>query len=366
MSTNQCHLANTADYIIFHDPAGEVFAVSGRNNSVLAHGNDASTVIQKAIDTLPVTGGKIFISAGNYLLNSTLIIEDKHGVHIEGAARGIVFSGGNEGTVLRAEKDIDLVCVYGNTVKVSGITLTNFHLLGSGKQNGKAGLLVLGDSDLLSIHHVGANHCGIGFYLKGGQAKNNGVIDAPQIQYCDPQVDGIGMVIERCHYGKIIGGEFSDCDQYGIVLSSPDTGPCRIQAVKISSITCVRSGRAGILIGRNTDDITVTGGSDIGGNALGSGIVVSDEATGQKPRNIIISGIHSYNNRDAGILVEKAEHVLINACICSGHDHGFVNNPGQKYGIHIKPGAKNIVAFGNITYGNTLQDLLDETAEKTS
>jgi hypothetical protein len=351
----------SADYIIYNVPSGEVFALSGRNHSIIAQGLDASTVIQAAIDNLPVTGGKIYLTAGSYLLNSTLTIEDKHGVHLEGAARGIIFSGGMEGTVLRSEKDIDLLCIFGNTTKVSGITLSNFHLLGSGKQNGKAGLLILGDSDLLSVHQVGAHNCGIGFYLKGGSGQKLGVIDAPQIQCCDPQADGIGMVIERCHYGKIIGGEFSDCDQYGIVLSTPDTGPGRIQSVKISGITCVRSGRAGILIGRNTDDTTVTGGADIGGNALGSGIVVSDEATGQKPRNVIISGVHSYNNRDAGILVENADHVVINACILSGHDHGFVENPGQKYGLHIKPNSQSILAHANIIYGNAQKDILDET-----
>ena len=352
----------TADYIIsLGNNFEEVFAVSGKKGCVVAKGTDAAMVIQEAIDALPTEGGHIYISSGSYQLNSTITIEDKHGVHLHGAARGIVFSGGKEGTVLRSDRDIDLIEVFGNSLKVAGITVSNLHLVGSGKKNGKAGILVHGTSDLLSLHNVGVNHCGVGFHLRGGGGKGGGVVDAPQIQFCDPQLNGVGLKIERGHYAKVMGGEFSDCDEFGILLSSPETGYARNQGIKILGVTGVRNPRAGIVIGRNTEDTTVAGGCDFAGVHSGSGIVISDEGSGEKPRNVIISGIHVYNNRDAGILVESASHVVIQGCICSGHDHVVVDDPGQQHGINIKDAVLNIVVNGNVTYGNRAEAILDET-----
>lgn len=352
-----------ADCVVYQHESGRICAVSGLAGTVIAQDADASTVIQQAIDSLPVTGGKVYISAGTYELTAPLRIKDKHGVHLEGAARGIVFSGGKEGTVLRSKLAINLIEIFGETIKMAGITISNLHLIGSGKQNGKAGIWVRGGSDLLSLHQVGANHCGIGFHFEGGHKRGAGVIDAPQIQFCDPQVNSIGLKIERSHYAKIVGGEFSDCDQYGIMISAPDSGHARTQGVKISGVTGVRNGKAGILIGQNTDCITVTGGSDFGGTKQGSGVVISDEGTGHRPRNIIVSSVHTYNNRQAGILVDKAEHVIVSGCICSVHKHASVGNAGQQHGIHIKTGSKDVVLQGNITHGNAKQGILDDTGK---
>jgi hypothetical protein len=148
-----------ADYVISKADSGEVFARSAGGTAV-AVGTDAATVIQAAIDRLPTTGGKVYIGAGSYELTRTLRIEDKHGVHLEGAARGILFSGGHEGTSLQSTKPIDLLHIHGK-IKMSGVTISNLHLVGSGKNNGKAGILVTGNSDLLTLHQVGANNCGI-------------------------------------------------------------------------------------------------------------------------------------------------------------------------------------------------------------
>jgi len=355
----------SADYVVCKNNAGEIFAKSVINDELIAKDKDAFTVIQQVIDKLPSTGGKIYIGAGRYELSSTIIIQDKHSVHLAGASRGIVFSGGIEGTVLSSKSDIELLEIFGNKFKVAGITISNLHLIGSDKKNGKAGILVRGTSDLLTLYNIGINNCGIGLYLQGGDGMRGGVVDAPQIYFCDPQVNGIGLRIERCHYAKTIGGEFSDCDEYGIILSSTENGYARIQGIKISNVTGVRNGKAGVFIGRNTEDITVTGGSDFGGTADGNGVTVSDEGTGHNPRNIIISNVHSYNNSNAGILVENAQHVVIQGCICSVHAHVSVDNQGQQSGIHIKAGSENVLVNGNISYGNNKEGILDDTERAT-
>ena len=350
-----------ADMVVYIEKDGVVYAQSGRDGKIVAQSHDASATLQAAIDALPREGGRIDVAAGCYWLERTLHIEDKHGVRLQGAARGIVFSQGMEGTVLRSKHDIDLVEIFGNKVKSAGVSINYLHLIGSGKANGKSGILVRGETDLLSLHKVGVNHCGIGIYLKGGDGEMNATVDAPSIQFCDPQVNGIGLKIERCHYGKIVGGEFADCDDYGIVLSSPDSGHGRATGIKIIGATVVRHRRAGILVGRNTEDITIAAGTDVGSIREGSGIVISDEGTGNKPVNIILSAVHSYNNRHAGIAVESCRHLIVMGCICSGHNHAWVKDVAPDYGIHVMPGAEDVVLQGNITYGNTKRDILDES-----
>jgi len=362
VAQTESHVPASADYIVYK-AGSTICADRVASGETILQNKDAARVIQQTIDSLPVTGGKIYIGAGAYELTASIRIKDKHGVHLEGAARGIVFSGGKEGTVLRSKLAINLIEIFGEKIKMAGISISNLHLIGSGKQNGKAGIWVRGGSDLLSLHHVGANHCGIGFHFEGGHNRGAGVIDAPQIQFCDPQVNGIGLKIERSHYAKIVGGEFSDCDEYGIMISAPDSGHARTQGVKISAVTGVRNGKAGILIGQNTDCITVTGGSDFGGTKQGSGVVISDEGTGHAPRNIIVSSVHTYNNKHAGILVDKAEHVIVSGCICSVHKHASVGNAGQQRGIHIKTGSKDVVLQGNIAYGNAKQGIMDDTGK---
>jgi len=352
-----------ADYVVGKSDSGDIVARSGAG-TVIARGADAAMVIQAAIDRLPVTGGKVYVAAGRYDLTRTIKIEDKHGVHLEGAARGILFSGGNEGTSLRSDSAIDLIHIHGGKIKLAGVTISNLHLIGSGKDNGKAGILVTGNSDLLSLHQVGANNCGIGFHLKGG-GPGAGVIDAPQIQFCDPQVNGIGLRIEHSHYAKVVGGEFSDCDRYGIMISSSDAGHRRSSGVKVNGVTAVRNGDGGILIGSNAECVTVTGGCEFAGSPRGSGVILTTDQGGRPPHNVIISSVHAYNNKHAGILVEEGEHVIVAQCICSGHDHVAVRHHGQQRGIHVGLNAEDVIIRDNLTHGNGERGLfLERTTDE--
>jgi hypothetical protein len=349
------------DFVVSLDGTGRVAAREAGTSVVVAEDTDAAAVIQAAIDALPETGGRVSLRAGCYLVTRTIRIEDKHGVHLEGAGRGIVFSGGREGTVLRAQGHVDVLEIFGRTRKVAGITVSNLHIQGSGRGVGTAGLRVRGDSDLLSLVNVGAHECGIGFHLEGGGGELAGVIDAPQIEFCDPQANGIGLRIDRCHYGKVVGGEFSDCDEAGIAIESPEPGGARTQGIKFVGVSAVRCGKAGIRVGSDTEDITIAGGCDLAGTRAGSGLVVCGSSGGREPRNIIVSGNHCYNNRDDGILIEHARHVVIQGCICSVHDHAYVDSLGQGWGIRIGRGAADVLVCGNLTYGNRRGGIVDES-----
>lgn len=71
-----------ASYIITKDPDGVVYAINGRTGEIDFSGPDATTVIQKALDSL-TNGGKLFIKAGTYVINRTLVIRYSN-IEIEG------------------------------------------------------------------------------------------------------------------------------------------------------------------------------------------------------------------------------------------------------------------------------------------
>ena len=134
-----------------------------------------------------------------------------------------------------------------------------------------------------------------------------------------------------------------------------DAGHRRHAGVKVIGVTAVRNGDSGILIGSNTDCITVTGGCDFGGSPRGSGVIVANDQGRLDPNNIIISNVHAYNNKHAGIHVKQGKHLVIAQCICSGHDHVSVHNYGQSYGIHVGPDVENVITNANITHDNGKQ-----------
>lgn len=352
-----------ADYAVYKDEVGMVCLQATKTGQVVEQGKEASAIIQKALDLLPSSGGKVYIGGGDYQLDKTIVIHDKHGVHLEGAARGM-HGPGNGGTVLWSDKPINLLEIFGNQCRW-GITVSNLLLHGSGKDNGKAGIWVHGTTDVMTFYNVGANNCGIGFHIQGGRGADNttGIMDAAQIYFCDPQDNGIGMLVERANYMKVVGGEFSDCLEEGIRLSSVKRH--EVQGVKIIGVTAIRCGGAGILIGKNCSDITVTGGADVAGTRKGSGIVVSAEGEAAEfgPTNVILSNIHAYSNDVDGITLDRARHVIVSSSICSGHEHGWIASASQKAGIRIKSGTEDVVVTGNIAYGNAEQGIVDETGQ---
>ena len=135
-------------------------------------------------------------------------------------------------------------------------------------------------------------------------------------------------------------------------------------SAKVLGVTAVRNGQGGILIGSNTDSITVSGGCDFGGSAHGSGVILVNDQGGRNPQNILLSDLHTFNNNYAGILVEQGEHVIIANCLCSGHDHiGVRRHEGQDWGIKVDSEAKDVVLTSNLCYGNNQVDVAAESSD---
>jgi len=77
----------SADYIIFKDDQGNVYAKSGDSGKIAYSSTNASEVIQWAENNLGSFGGKIFIREGEYHLPEPVVI-DRSGVRIEGTMMG--------------------------------------------------------------------------------------------------------------------------------------------------------------------------------------------------------------------------------------------------------------------------------------
>ena len=111
----------SADYIIFKDDEGNVYAKSGDNGEIRFSGMDAATVIQDAINAL-AERGVLFIRKGNYDMTSTLSVPSDAAISIVGEGKqatslefdlpsegsGVVFSGNNQGSKLQDIRLLDV------------------------------------------------------------------------------------------------------------------------------------------------------------------------------------------------------------------------------------------------------------------
>ena len=351
-------------YTISKNDKGKVIATEASTGKVVFNGTNVAKVINKAIQSIPdKQGGEIRIRAGEYELTESIII-DRHGITISGDGRKSGCYGGPP--YMKSDKDIDMLVIRKDGERLRGLTIRDISFYGSGTSNGKSGIHAIGCSDFLVISNVGVYNTETGIYLQGGA---EGAVDAAQLQFIDPQQCGRGLVLEYCHYTKVFGGDFSDNTstslpehlQTGIYLTSNTFGVTI--GTKIVGSTAVRNNGSGILIGKGSYDISVQAGCDLGGNG-NSGLLITNEGASlgeDMPESININGLISYNNKNAGIQVINANHVLISSCIASVNRHPHVGNRGQKYGVLISEGAKHVLVNGNMLYDNDIESIKDDS-----
>lgn len=350
-------------YRVSKDSSGIVHAISTVEGLQSFSGENASEVINAAIGSIPITqGGEIRIMVGEYELDHPILI-DRHGIHLSGEGRKSGCYGGPP--YMKSNNAINLIEIRMANERIRGLTISNISFYGSGTDNGHSGIYADGCSDALTIQNVGVYQCETGIYLKGGPS---GAVDAAQIYFCDPQQCGRGLVLEYCHYTKVVGGEYSDnsnsslppYEENGIYLTSNEHG--YTLGVKLIGITAVRNGGAGVHVGKGSVDIAITSGCDFGGNRSDGGLKISDEHSGQRPNNIIVNAIFSYNNHNSGIVIDQADHVFITGCSLSVHEHGHVSNESQSYGVYIMSGSDTVAVSDNMFHGNEDKAIWDESS----
>jgi hypothetical protein len=128
-------MVETASYVIFgEDLDGDgvsdvIYAKNGLTGEIEFQSNNASYVIQSAIDNL-INGGKIFIKAGVYIMTTPILIDEKHWLTIQG--EGYL-------TVLKATDGLndDVIKTSPDKGPSWYVTLTNFKIDGNKEKNTK-------------------------------------------------------------------------------------------------------------------------------------------------------------------------------------------------------------------------------------
>ena len=130
----------------------EAYKNIGRKYTRIAYGTNASMVIQAAIDALGTTGGKIFVKAGSYILNSPLDLLDKENIIIKGEGRDYEKV---KGTILKAKNGLNdhMIKIKGTGVygRQVNITIRDLSLSGNGG-NQNAGDAINVDGATLGLH----------------------------------------------------------------------------------------------------------------------------------------------------------------------------------------------------------------------
>ncbi len=137
---------DTASYIIFKD-GNTIYAKNGTTGAIQFHGEDASTVIQGAIDAISdnvaggTKGGLIFIRAGTYLLTRT--IEIKNNITLRGEGKLVTTLSGNSG--------IDIISASGTSINpIYYACIEDLRIVG-GKTGFKAVLWIYGHIENIRI-----------------------------------------------------------------------------------------------------------------------------------------------------------------------------------------------------------------------
>lgn len=134
-----------ASYIIYKD-ANITYALNGRTDVIDFSGLDSGIVIQSAINALDISGGKVFIKAGNYILTSStsILVINKSNVIFEGEGEGTLF-------ILSNNVNNDVIRI----ATVSNVTIKNIKIDGNkNSQTAGNGIVLSGEGKNIVIENV--------------------------------------------------------------------------------------------------------------------------------------------------------------------------------------------------------------------
>jgi len=322
---------------------GSNYFAKNSNGEIEFSGTNASQVINNAINSL-TSGGKIFLRAGNYILDTP--IQLRSGITLEGE----ILAGDNTlGTYIYMEANSQ--CNAIERLKPgswSKITVRNLVIDGNKANNPDLG--------------IDGHQCGI--YLG---ATTFWVIENVHVLRTTRQ----GIYIASSSYGQLINCITTDVGREGIVLDA---------TVYSSIINCVskNNGYHGLDISTNTNmtfHVTVIGGQffsndfygisirNYGDNSFTDQVSIVGAYTFQNgldgiyinnAMGISLSNVHSYYNNRSGILLSNAYHITITGTHC--YDNDYANSEATYgNGIHLQNSSYCIITAcqsGNI-YGTT-------------
>jgi hypothetical protein len=143
--------SNTTIALKIQPSSGYYQVIQQDNGELLFQEKDAGSALQKAIDLIPIQGGKILLSTGIYKLNSTVKL--KSGISLEGMGFATVFD--------ISGMDRDSVAFY--LKDLNSVSLDNFAVKSNKNDSGVSGILAdqCGSCNFFDLSFVNLGRYGI-------------------------------------------------------------------------------------------------------------------------------------------------------------------------------------------------------------
>ncbi len=273
--------------------------------------HDDSPALQAAIDALPPEGGKILLPAGRMLCKTSLTI-NRSFVTIEGTNCGLIskhfepggevgkgsllFFSGCDGIVIQPPPK--LKNQKKRPPRLGGISLREFGISGTGKQNGQVGIVVKkgdnwnwGSTDGLMLDRI--------YCIELTWAADMTFADMTVVTGCWLSECGNGLRLRRCVYNLITDTCFADNDGIGILIESG-------KGSGISNSVFVRN-KVGIIV-EKAENIRVTGS-----------IFDADHAGGKRQDEAMIKSIENKGLLVTGSNFQNRQEMMNAAIMYKGN-----------------------------------------------
>ena len=268
---------------------------------------DDTASIQAAINSLPSTGGTVFIPAGTYMIDTSKSILTRSKMHLKldpGAVLKAKTSSSSRYYIIRVSSDVD--------VEISGGQLVgdrDTHRYGSGTHEWGHGISVGGSAKRLTIRDLRVSKCtGDGVCLGGSS------YDVVIANIVSTNNRRQGLSITNCSYIRVYDSEFSytkgTAPECGIDIEPDEGYSCT--NVLIQNCRLNNNAKYGFNIWKRTTNVTVKGCTIERNGSLGIGT----------------NGVSTLK--------------ILNNTIRYNSATGVVYNDGTRYVTHS----------GNLSYGN--------------
>lgn len=310
---------------------------------------DNAPAFNKAIQSLPSTGGIIYIPNGNFFLKSTVTI-DRSYVHIMGLNHGLrsgidpsdgTTQTGGGGAKVTVQNSISAFKIQNthNDKRLSGITFSGFDL--KGDTNGGVGIDGVSNTDRVVIDNMTINNIGTGVKLNGADAPRitnswiaetessiqlTGASQQAEIKSnsLGAQPQGITILLENADRYNISGNNIYPDGSSAIRLLNPVHG-----AIVGNTISAYYTGIIEML----------PNGTNYGNSNVISGNVISIESWENNPIG--------RDNKWGIIHIEGYDNLI------SGNNILANGSPQDTTGILIMKGDRNKIATNIINIQNT-------------